>query len=85
MPDQESRNAGSPNWIDFVPVREGRVRCSLCGKEICSQRIARGAHAAWHKRQQPNPSRASVLVTVNRDEFRERMKSDTDYFDIQFL
>lgn len=38
-------------WINFEPHNEGKVKCKLCGKIIGHQRIARGAHAAWHKRQ----------------------------------
>jgi hypothetical protein len=36
----------STRWIEFVPVREGIVRCNLCNREIKSQRMARGAHAS---------------------------------------
>jgi cell wall-associated NlpC family hydrolase len=39
------------NWIDFTPAREGFVTCPLCDREIGAQRIARGAHAAWHFKQ----------------------------------
>jgi RNA polymerase-binding transcription factor DksA len=46
----------NPNekWIEFIPIREGKVKCPRCGKEIGHQRIARGAHAARCIKQTQN-------------------------------
>lgn len=34
-------------WIEFIPILgTAKVRCPRCGKAICHQRRARGAHAA---------------------------------------
>lgn len=39
------------DWIEFVNVPgTDKVECPICGKRVGHQRMARGAHAAWHKR-----------------------------------
>lgn len=51
LPAKVETNATRQVWIEYSPTREGKVMCNRCGKVVGHQRIARGAHASWHLKQ----------------------------------